>query len=201
MNTIEELYTEISAELTVMSPIFIGSGEELNKTKYYFNQSDMTVKIVDEKKFRQFLAKRNLFESFQSHLLQCNDRGRNIGNLSRWLKENNLMPDGIDIWKYTLKAKNIRKKDEKRDKSIQLNDIKAFIKNANGKPYIPGSSLKGAIRMVGFNNIQILSQGELQIKYESVLSSIKPKDILHDLSFFKDITKYFGKIMSFLFGK
>ena len=43
----------------------------------------------------------------------------------------------------------------------------------------------------GFNNIQILSQGELQIKYESVLSSIKPKDILHDLSFFKDITKYF----------
>ena len=146
MNTIEELYTEISAELTVMSPVFIGSGEELNKTKYYFNQSDMTVKIVDEKKFRQFLAKRNLFESFQSHLLQCNDRGRNIGNLSRWLKENNLMPDGIDIWKYTLKAKNIRKKDEKRDKSIQLNDIKAFIKNANGKPYIPGSSLKGAIR-------------------------------------------------------
>ena len=43
----------------------------------------------------------------------------------------------------------------------------------------------------GFNNIQILSQGELQIAYESVLSSIKPKDILHDLSFFKDITKYF----------
>ena len=42
-----------------------------------------------------------------------------------------------------------------------------------------------------FNNIQILSYGELQIKYESILSSIKPKDILQDLSFFQDITKFF----------
>ena len=37
-----------------------------------------------------------------------------------------------------------------------------------------------------FNNIQILSVYELQIKYESVLALIKPKDILQDLSFFKD---------------
>ena len=43
----------------------------------------------------------------------------------------------------------------------------------------------------GFNNIQILSVYELQIKYESVLALIKPKDILQDLSFFKDIFLYF----------
>ena len=42
-----------------------------------------------------------------------------------------------------------------------------------------------------FNNIQILSKYELQSKYESVLTSIKPSEILQDLSFFKDIIVYF----------
>ena len=42
-----------------------------------------------------------------------------------------------------------------------------------------------------FNNIQILSKYELQNKYEAVLTSIKPNEILQDLSFFKDIIIYF----------
>ena len=42
-----------------------------------------------------------------------------------------------------------------------------------------------------FNNIQILSKYELQNKFESVLTSIKPNEILQDLSFFKDIMIYF----------
>ena len=47
-----------------------------------------------------------------------------------------------------------------------------------------------------FNNIQILSKYELQSKYESVLSLIKPNDILQDLSFFKDIIIYFDSTNS-----
>ena len=42
-----------------------------------------------------------------------------------------------------------------------------------------------------FNNIQILSKYELQSKYETVLSSIKPNEIIQDLTFFKDITIFF----------
>ncbi len=140
--TIKDQYTTFTAEMTVMSPMFIGSGEELNKTKYYFNQKDMTVKIVDDKKLRQFLAKNNLFESFQQHLM---DNG-NKGNIFRWLLDNKIDIKSTDLWKYTLEAKNLRKKDEKKDTYVQLNKIKTFVKNANGKPYIPGSSLKGAIR-------------------------------------------------------
>ena len=42
-----------------------------------------------------------------------------------------------------------------------------------------------------FSNIQILSKYELQIKYESVLALIQPKEILEDISFFEDLLVYF----------
>ena len=42
-----------------------------------------------------------------------------------------------------------------------------------------------------FNNIQILSKYELQNKFESVLKNISPKEIISDLSFFKEISIYF----------
>lgn len=41
------------------------------------------------------------------------------------------------------------------------------------------------------NNIQILSKYELQNKFESVLKSINPKEIISDLPFFKEISIYF----------
>ena len=42
-----------------------------------------------------------------------------------------------------------------------------------------------------FNNIQILSKYELTDKCVTVLQSIKPNEILNDLSFFKELSKYF----------
>ena len=41
------------------------------------------------------------------------------------------------------------------------------------------------------NNLQILSKYELQDKFESALQSIKPNEILSDLSFFKEISQYY----------
>ena len=41
------------------------------------------------------------------------------------------------------------------------------------------------------NNLQILSKYELQDKFESTLQSIKPSEILSDLSFFKEISQYY----------
>ena len=43
-----------------------------------------------------------------------------------------------------------------------------------------------------FNNIQVLSKYELQNKIDKVLLSIKPNEILSDLSFFKEIAQYFN---------
>ena len=144
--TVKEQYTTMTAEMTVMSPIFIGSGDILNKTKYYFNQNNKIVKIVDEKKFQRFLSKNDLFESFEKHLMRRNEKGNFCGNLVSWLKSEDIDINTLDIWKYTLSTKNVRNKDNESNKYIQLNDIKTFIKGANGKPYIPGSSIKGAIR-------------------------------------------------------
>ena len=55
--------------------------------------------------------------------------------------------------------------------------------------------MKGASliqKKYAINNILILSKYELQKKYESTLSSIKPKEILQDLSFFEGLTTYFS---------
>ena len=70
MSAIKELYTTFTAELEVMSPIFIGSGDELNKTRYFWKKTENLVQIVDDIKFQRMLAKNNLFESFQKHLLE-----------------------------------------------------------------------------------------------------------------------------------
>ena len=115
MSNITDIYTRFTINMTIKSPVFIGSGDELNKTRYYFNPTNNDVKIIDDKKFKAFLAKQNLFENFQEYLMKNGD----YGNLVAWFGDNNIDIDSIDIWKYSIKAKNIKQKDVKRNKTVQ----------------------------------------------------------------------------------
>ncbi len=137
MKEIKEQYSKYKLTLTALTPIFIGSGETLNKIMYYYNQDQGIINIVDEKKLIKFLSKNNLTDKFSEYLLNGNN-----GNLADWLKNYRVYnPNLINIWKYQLKTGIIE-----NVKNKQLNDIKTFIKGADGLPYIPSSSVKGGIR-------------------------------------------------------
>lgn len=135
-------YKSYKMKLTTLSPVFIGSGEELNQGQYIFDNTTMTAKILDENKFANFLNKNNLIDEYSNALIQY---GGKI-NLKRWLEEKRI-PLNSPIFSKTIPCKylTVRNKNKSK-KQTSLNNIKPFMKNPNGLAYIPGSSIKGAIR-------------------------------------------------------
>lgn len=126
-------YKVYKMSLTTLSPVFIGSVEELNKSMYAYNNKE--IMIIDERKLiKELLSKKGLYENF---LNECSSGDL---NLTDFLKKNLYGYEDIDIYKYKINSYSDIKTGGK------LNNINAFIKSSNGKPYIPGSSIKGAIR-------------------------------------------------------
>ena len=126
-------YKVYRMSLTTLSPVFIGSGEELNKSMYVYNDNE--IMIIDEKKLiKELLLRKGLYESF---LNGCSSGDLNLTN---FLEKNLHGYKDIDIYKYKITSYSNIKTNGK------FNNINTFIKSSNGKPYIPGSSIKGAIR-------------------------------------------------------
>lgn len=121
--------------LTTVTPIYIGGGEDscLNSLQYYFNPSTGTLNIVDESKFSKFLVKNNLLDDFMQFILN-----KKNPKLFKWLEMNKLENVNIDIYSKSqlLKTAGIK----------NLNDIRLFMRNFDNQAYIPGSTIKGAIR-------------------------------------------------------
>lgn len=135
-------YKSYKMKLITLSPIFIGSGEELNQGQYIFDNAQMVVKILDENKFANFLNKNNLIDEYSNALIQY---GKNI-NLKRWLEEKRI-PLNSPIFSKIIPCKYLTiNKFGKSKIATSLNSIKPFMKNSDGFAYIPGSSIKGAIR-------------------------------------------------------
>lgn len=143
-------YKVYRMSLTTLSPIFIGSGEELNKSMYVYNNRE--IMIIDERKLiKELLLRKGLYESF---LNECYSGNLNLTNfLERHL---NGYKD-MDIYKYKIMSYSDVKTNSK------FNNINTFIKSSNGKPYIPGSSIKGAIRTAIIAN-EIYNNKEKYIK-------------------------------------
>lgn len=126
-------YKVYRMSLTTLSPIFIGSGEELNKSMYVYNNRE--IMIIDERKLiKELLLRKGLYEGF---LNECYSGNLNLTNFLE--KHLNGYKD-MDIYKYKIMSYSDVKTNSK------FNNINTFIKSSNGKPYIPGSSIKGAIR-------------------------------------------------------
>lgn len=136
-------YKSYKMKLTTLSPVFIGSGEELNQGQYIFDNVQMVVKILDENKFANFLNKNNLLDEYSNALIKY---GKNI-NLKRWLEEKRI-PLNSPIFSKMISCKHLTTKNKygKTQVATSLNSIKIFTKISDGLAYIPGSSIKGALR-------------------------------------------------------
>lgn len=123
--------------IETLGPLYIGSGREIWKKDWILNRRDNTAYIIDEIKLFNYLRNNNLLSSFEKFMLS-NARG----GLFEWAKENKVINDIIhQTSKYSLDCENI----------VDVNTVKGiqtFIKDGYGMPYIPGSSIKGAIRNI-----------------------------------------------------
>ncbi len=127
--------------LEVLSPIFIGSGEQLLKKEYLCVPSkseEMNILVPDLSKLYLFFENRGIGKVFEEYLKSSSTRNRNLDDL---LSEYGISLESISeciSYRYSvIPAKS---------PEIKLRDINTFIKDAFGRPYIPGSSLKGMLR-------------------------------------------------------
>ncbi len=125
--------------LTCISPVHIGSGETFKAFEYLYDRKNKKVGFIQEEKWQKMLLRHNLLQDFLA-LLKNTKSG--YANLLDWLRRHNV-PEK-EIWD-TVKRTALNKSDVSDSKNT-LNDICVASSLADGSLYIPGSSIKGALR-------------------------------------------------------
>lgn len=135
-----EKIKQYSMRLLTLGPIHIGDGSVYlpkeyiyENNNYYFPEMDKVYSVIQKKGTRSV-------EAFENYLLTA----RTTDRLVNFLKRENITERNFGG--YSIKATGYEK--SKETKGHQLNKIRSFIKNPYKQPYIPGSSLKGAIRTI-----------------------------------------------------
>lgn len=118
--------------LEVLSPVHIGCGQKYNPADYYWHPRERRLYILDMERFFTANLDRRVYDTFTS-LLSVR------GSSDVWYNMTRQFPklDPREFAHYSLAVQNpgLRGQEE----------ISGFIKSA-GRPYVPGSSLKGAMR-------------------------------------------------------
>lgn len=124
-------------ELYAEGPVFVGDGKKIGKKEYIFLPRAQKVHVPDLEKMCVFFLKHGLMRSYETYLME--DRR----DFAVWLRNNGVTEREYLPWiAYTLDSGDavIEQKGKK--------EIATFLKDAYGCPYIPGSSLKGALRTI-----------------------------------------------------
>lgn len=159
-------------ELITKSPVFIGSGKSLNK-KSYAAIGDIVYIPNIEKMYSDFV-KMNLAGKYEDFLLDHSTKE----TLGQWMRRNR-----VDIRKnrqwidYTLSSGDLENNSPA--------EIATCVKDPYGHPYIPGSSLKGAMRTIllayEFNrHPEYYIQDQFEMMKSSKLSVDRPKVFLKE---------------------
>lgn len=130
--------------LRTVGPVFVGDGRSLDKKEYIFQKNKGMVLIPDLNKMYQGITKKGLERRFTEYLLSNakNADGSNRWDLGRWFRENNIGSKDYEPWiLYKLDCGDFL-----QEKGAI--EIRTFQKDAFGKPYVPGTSMKGMLRTI-----------------------------------------------------
>lgn len=120
-----KIKTSYECEVETISPVHIGSGEKTGLGDYVVDEEKIVVVDID-KLISTIPKPDDLTEEIESE-------GRNF-RIEEFLR------------KQKIEAKSVEKYSIKWDSERSDREISAHIKNSFNQPYIPGSSIKGAIR-------------------------------------------------------
>ena len=137
--------------LTCISPVHIGSGETLKAVEYLYDSSQQMLYFLDESKWIKFLFEKNLIDEFAGYVeLTAQDSARNeefIGNnVWNWLKSLDAKIENEELRALSIRQAVATTNTITQGRRQTLNDIACHIATADGRPYIPGSSIKGIFR-------------------------------------------------------
>ncbi len=125
--------------LTTLSPVFIGSGNSIDKSEYLYDKINKQVVIFKRKDLLTGLEQMDLLDKYCDAVLTSKF------SLEKFFYDNN-------VKRYNKWISHRIDSSAVVDGEHSLKNILCFIKDAYGVPYIPGSSLKGAIRTAMLNS-------------------------------------------------
>lgn len=120
----------------VKSPLHIGSGRVCGKKEYLFNPNSNTVQMLDMDAFLSLILRRSLADRYEAFVFSGNS------NLYKFLRDNGISEEIASVCRYRVSAADAL------DDSHSLKEIHTFVRNGENNVYIPGSSIKGALRTV-----------------------------------------------------
>ena len=130
--------------LETAGPVHIGSGKEISKKECLYVPKEKKIYIMDEKKMISRILALGLQDKFTAYLMD----GRQ-NNLLDFVNDCLISPAEYKKWAaYVLNDENAGNVKNSRSKGGGSDNVRAFVKDAYGCPYIPGSSLKGALRTI-----------------------------------------------------
>jgi len=130
-------------KLTAKSPLHIGSVEQ-RITRFEFIQQGQYIYPISEDKLSVFLQKKNLI----SHYVSAVERDGNKFSLADFFKNK-----AVSLKIEDLEALSNGRKIKLLDDASRMQDFKPFIRDGFGAPYMPGTSIKGAIRTALLYNV------------------------------------------------
>ncbi|GKS80582.1 type III-A CRISPR-associated RAMP protein Csm5 [Ligilactobacillus pabuli] len=143
MSTTRKIYNFI---LFTIGPVHIGSGQTYSQREYiyedgyyYFPEMNRVYREIQNRGPK-------VVQTFEHFLMQNQRNNDPKQRLVNFLNDQQIRERGFGGYK----IKESGFETEKRNRG-KINEIGAFIKDSYGKPYIPGSSLKGAIRTLVLN--------------------------------------------------
>ncbi len=126
-------YTTYKYELTALSPVFIGDGNEITRITYVVDDREKKIHVIDSGKFIETLKKNNKLDQYMSAM-----NAKNNNSIESFISH--------EAFRYAKPSKSYSIDYINSDFNEKYkNNIKTFIKDIYGNPYIPGSSIKGAI--------------------------------------------------------
>ena len=128
------IYTTLCLKLE--GPLFIGSHDKIKKKEYYYDSKENKVYFYDNLKLQQRVVALGLADQYVDYML-CEQQK----TLYDFCKSSNISRGQFnDALIYSVPAQNAIGGDRGNEQ-----DIEAFLRNAMGQPYVPGSSVKGAL--------------------------------------------------------
>lgn len=124
-------------ELETLTPLFI-KGKDLNYGEGMLRGSDGVVYLIDNDKLCEYIAENKKIEEYA---LEYDIKNRR-SDLNSFLKRNNIYPNDIELRDIAKGITEISEKAPYDDEKQKIN----FIQNGRKNPFIPGTSLKGAVR-------------------------------------------------------
>lgn len=135
-------------DLVTVAPVHVGSGEIRRANEYLYDRASGMAYFLDEARWVSFLGRRQLMEPFLAYIEESSRQlGQRRGsfrgkNLWDWLRAQGVQKREMEA----LAVRRARAERSEISDKGSLNDVHLQMALSDGRPYVPGSTIKGALR-------------------------------------------------------